>query len=264
MTRAGGDGVSGNVDRGVRLVDRISLGVLADVVLCDVVEDVLAEMGKREQRTRLLPAHVMVRFCQAMCLFPDDDYEKVMRKLVGSLRMMGSWRSEWRVPTTSAITQARQRLGSEPLRLLFERLAVPVAESGTRGAWLGTRRIMAVDGFTLDLPDTPDNVSEFGKSNNERKASGFPQALVVALAECGSHAIVDATPSGYRGDEKALARLVLGSVEPDMLITADRNFYSYDCGANSSTPAPTCCGGSAPKWSCRCWTGCPTAPTPRS
>src|SRR5205823_4271180 len=145
-----------------RLTDRISLGVLAEVVPRDVIEEVLTETGRREQRSRLLPAHVVVRFCLAMCLFYDDDYEEVMRKLVGSLKDMGSWRDEWSVPSTSAITQARQRLTAEPLRVLFDKTAAPVATTGTKGAWLGSRRLMAIDGFMLDVPDTPDNVTEFG------------------------------------------------------------------------------------------------------
>ena len=105
----------------MRLTDRISLGVLAEVSR-DVIEDVLTETGRREQRTRLLPAHVMVRFCQAMCLFFDDDYEEVMRKLVGSLRSMSSWRDDWKVPSTSAIAQARQRLGAEPVHAILNGL----------------------------------------------------------------------------------------------------------------------------------------------
>jgi hypothetical protein len=131
----------------VRLTDRISLGVLAEVFPRDVIEDVLTETGRREQRSRLLPAHVMVRFCQAMCPFFDDDYEEVMRKLAGALKSMSSWRDNWAVPSTSAITQARHRLGADPLRVLFEKTAVPVARRGTKGAWLGSRRLMAVDGF---------------------------------------------------------------------------------------------------------------------
>ena len=142
-------------DSSLRLTDAISLGVLAEVVGRDLIEDVLDEAGRREQRTRRLPAHVMVRFCLAMCLFYDDDYEEVMRKLVGSLKEMDSWRDGWQVPTTSAITQARQRLTEEPLRMLFERTATPVAGRGTKGGWLGARRLMAVDGFMLDVPTPP-------------------------------------------------------------------------------------------------------------
>jgi hypothetical protein len=96
---------------------------------------------------------VVVRFCQAMCLFPGDDYEEVMRKLAGSLTSMGSWHGNWQVPTTSAITQARQRLGFEPLRALFStyrragsrtwderRLAGPASTYGHRRVHTGCSR----------------------------------------------------------------------------------------------------------------------------
>lgn len=125
MARAGQIKASDNDPLAVRLTDRISLVVLAEVFPRDAIEDVLTETGRREQRSRLLPAHVMVRFCQAMCLFFDDDYEEVMRKLASALKSMSSWRDNWAVPSTSAITQARQQLGADPLRVLFEKTAVP-------------------------------------------------------------------------------------------------------------------------------------------
>jgi hypothetical protein len=211
----------------VRLTDRISLGVLAEVIPRDVIEDTLTETGRREQRVRLLPAHVMVRFCVAMCLFFDDDYEEVVRKLVGSLKSMDSWRDNWKVPSTSAITQARQRLGFEPIAALFERIAVPIAGRGTRGAWLRSRRLMSIDGFHLDVPDSDENAEEFGRHTNGDKASAFPQVLTVVLGECGSHAIVGAALGPCNGDERGLAERLLPRVESDMLITADRNFYSF-------------------------------------
>jgi hypothetical protein len=206
-----------------RLADSISLGVLAEILPRDLIEEVLDAPGRREQRSRRLPAHVMVRFALAMCLFYDEDYEEVMRKLVGSLKDMGSWRDEWTVPTTSAITQARQRLKVDPLRVLFERTAVPVAGRGTKVAWLGSRRLMAVDGLMLDIADTPDNVKEFGRLDEGPKASAFPQARVVALAECGSHAAVVASFGPCKADERTLLTDILGALEPDMLVIADRN-----------------------------------------
>jgi Insertion element 4 transposase N-terminal/Transposase DDE domain len=212
----------------VRLTDRISLGVLAEIFPRDVIEDVLTETGRREQRSRLLPAHVMVRFCQAMCLFFDDDYEEVMRKLVGALKSMRSWRDDWTVPSTSAITQARQRLGADSLRVLFEKTAVPVARRGTKGAWLGSRRLMAVDGFMVDIPDTEDNAREFGRMDNGRKASAFPQVQAVVLGECGSHAITGAAIGPCNAHERVLAGQLTARLEQDMLVIADRNFYSFD------------------------------------
>jgi transposase IS4-like protein/transposase len=116
---------------GERLTDRIAIGVLTDLLHRDLVDEVIAESGKREQRVRLLPARVVVYFVLAMCLFYQDGYEEVMRKLVSGLRFMKTWRSTWRVPTTGAITQARVRLGEEPLQLLFERVAAPMARPGT-------------------------------------------------------------------------------------------------------------------------------------
>jgi Insertion element 4 transposase N-terminal/Transposase DDE domain len=211
----------------VRLTDRISIGVLSEPFPRDLIEEILVETGRREQRSRLLPAHVMVRYAMALCLFFDDDYEEVMRKLVAGLQAMDSWRSTWKVPTTSAITQARQRLGADPLRVLFERTAVPVATHGTKGAWLGGRRLMAIDGFFLDVPDTPANTEAFGRLDSGPKAGAFPKVLIVGLGECGSHAIVDATMDHCRAGEQALVSGLLDGLGPGMLVLADRNFYSY-------------------------------------
>jgi hypothetical protein len=161
-----------------------------------------------------------------MCLFYEDDYEEVMHKLVESLRDMRSWSTEWDVPTTSAITQARQRLGFEPLRELFDRCAVPMAEPGTKGAWLAGRRLMAIDGFTLDVADTPENAKEFGRTNGTAQ-SVFPQVRIAALGECGSRAVVGAALAGCRRGEQTLAAQLLSWVTADMMVIADRNFYSF-------------------------------------
>jgi Insertion element 4 transposase N-terminal len=131
---------------GTRLTDRIGVGVLTRLIDRDLVDDVLAETGRVERRSRLLPARVVVYYVLGLCLFFGEAYEEVMRLLVAGLLFTGTWQKDWQVPTTGAIAQARQRLGAEPLRLLFERVAVPCAQRGTRGAWLGPRRLMAIDG----------------------------------------------------------------------------------------------------------------------
>lgn len=225
---------TGSTQRTSRLVDSISLGVLADVLPRDLIEDVLNETDKREQRTRLLPAHVVVRFCQAMCLFFDDDYEEVMRKLVGSLQDMRSWSGSWHVPSVSALSQARVRLGSEPMRELFERTAVPLAELGTKGAWLRAYRLVAVDGFVLDVPDTQSNVEAFAKPSDDERQCSYPQVRVVGLGECGSHAIVDAAFASCRTGEQTLLPKLFRSLETNMLVLADRGFYSYDLWRQAS------------------------------
>jgi hypothetical protein len=210
----------------VRLTDRIGIGVLTRLLPRDLVDEVIAEAGRREQRRRLLPARVVVYYVLALCLFYGEGYEEVMRRLVGGLQFMNSWSTEWTVPTTGAICQARQRLGAQPLRLLFERVAVPMARPGTPGAWVAGRRLMAVDGFVLEVADTPANEAEFGRSGSG-KYTPFPQVRVVGLGECGTHAIVAAAFAGFRTPERELAHQLLGALEPGMLAVADRGFYSY-------------------------------------
>ncbi|OHV61354.1 transposase [Pseudofrankia sp. BMG5.36] len=213
---------------GGRLTDWISIGVLASVVSRDDVDEAVNRAGRRQTRVRLLPAHVVVYFVLAMCLFFEDSYEEVMRKLVSSLKAFRSWDPKWRVPTTPAICQARERLGSEPLRLLFDRLALPQAGRGTKGAWLGGRRLMVIDGTQFDLPNSPDNAAEFGYAGGEADPGAFPKALVVGLVEAGTHAVVGAEIDSCRVGERALAAQLSHRLRPGMLLLADRNFYSFE------------------------------------
>jgi hypothetical protein len=208
--------------------DGISIGVLTRLFDRDLVDEVLVETGRREKRSRLLPARVVVYYVLALCLFFGDGYEEVMRKLVNGLRFLGTWRDGWQVPSTSAISQARQRLGEEPLRVLFERVAAPMAQPGTRGAWFHGWRVMAVDGVILDVPDTADNVEAFGKKPHRDGESPFPQVRIVGLGECGTHAIVAAAIDSWRVYERELLERILDGVEPDMVVLADRGFFSYE------------------------------------
>jgi len=210
-----------------RLTDHISLGVLSAAFSRDLIEEVLGVTGKREKRSRLLPAHVMVRYVIGLGLFFGQAYEEVMRQMTGTLQSLGSWDQDWKVPSTSAITQARQRLGARPLRELFHRAAVPVAGLGTKGAWLRGRRLMALDGTSFDVPGTTANTAAFGKLGSGPKESAFPKLQVVSLSECGTHAQVAAAMGSCRTGERDLAGELTGPVEEDMLITADSGFYSW-------------------------------------
>jgi hypothetical protein len=201
--------------------------VLSSVIHRDVIDDVIRETGTREVRSRLLPALVVVYYVLACTLFFGAAYEEVMRQLVNGLRFLGNWRDNWTVPTTSAISQARTRLGEAPLKLLFQRIAVPMARPGTRGAWFHGLRMMAIDGLVLDIPDTPENDEEFGRSGNDKTPGPLPQVRLVALGECGTHAVVDAELSGATTGEQTLATQLITRFAPGMLVLADRNFYSY-------------------------------------
>ena len=147
----------------------------------------------------------------------------------------------WATPTSGGITQARKRLGPEPLELLFDRVAVPVAGLLTRGAFLRHWRLMAIDGFELDVPDTPANAAAFGYPAGAREHPAFPKVRVVTIGECGSHAKVAAQmgPVGGKGSsEQALARRLFGRLEEDWLLIADRGFYNWpDWQAAAATGA---------------------------
>lgn len=208
-----------------KLTDHVSLGVLTRVVPRYLVDEVISETGSREKRSRSLPAHVVVYFVLALALF-HDGYEEVLRKLVNGLRFARVWSANWSVPTTGAITQARQRLGSAPMKALFERVASPVATAGTPGGWLGRRRLMAIDGVMIDMPDTADNCERYPKAVGGTRRP-FPQLRAVGLSECSTHVIISAALGSIRTGERELAGRLLGSVSPDMLIIADRGFFSY-------------------------------------
>ena len=219
--------------------DRVSLGVLVNAVPRDAVDDAVAVCGVREKRSDgKLPAHVITYLTLGLCLFPEDDYAEVAARVTGSLDWWGCWDAAWTVPTTSAITQARKRLGRNLFPELFERTCGPVAgdlspaagfypQGTARGAWLRRWRLLAIDGFEVEVPDTDANAAEFGYAGSGANRSAFPKARVVALAECGTHAFVAAEVDAYRVGEKALAARLYPRLRADELLTADRGFYSW-------------------------------------
>ena len=140
-------------NRSDRLTDRISIGVLTSAIPADLIDEILIDTKSLQIRTRLLPARVVVYFVLALPLFFGDAYEEVMQKLVQGLQYLRVWRSDWQVPSASALCQARQRVGEEPLHQLFRRIAVPLAEPAAPGAWLDRWRLMAIDGVLLDVAD---------------------------------------------------------------------------------------------------------------
>jgi hypothetical protein len=147
---------------GGTLSDQVSLGVLASRVPRDVVEEAVAVTGRQARRAGgKLPPHVVVYLVMALALFADEDYEEVAARLAGTLGGWGGWDSGWQV-TKGAITQARQRLGPEPLAEVFGQVAAPVADLDTAGAFAGPWRLMSLDGMEWDVPDTPANRAAFG------------------------------------------------------------------------------------------------------
>jgi hypothetical protein len=208
--------------------DQVSLGVLVSAVPRDAVDAAVASCGVGAKRSAgKLPPHVTAYLTMAMCLFADDDYTEVATKVTGSLSRWGCWDAAWSAPTASGITQARKRLGPKVLAEVFEQVASPVATMLTRGAWLRRWRLVAIDGFEVDVADTPGNAAEFGYAGSGENRSAFAKARVVALAECGTHAFLAAEVGAYAVGEKTLANRLYQRLRSDELLVADRNFYSF-------------------------------------
>jgi hypothetical protein len=209
--------------------DQVSVGVLVSAVPRDVVDVAVAAHGAGAKRSGgTLPPHVVAYLTMGLCLFGDDDYEEVATKVTGSLSWFGCWDASWQAPSSSGISQARKRLGRSVMADVFEGVATPVATADTRGAWLRGWRLLAIDGFDVDLPDSEANVAEFGYAGSGATRSAYPKARVVALAECGTHAFLAARIGAWSAGEKTLAMDLYPRLRGEELLTADRNFYSFD------------------------------------
>jgi hypothetical protein len=210
-----------------RLSDLVSVGVLTRTFPPALVDEVVAGCGRTEQRNRSLPARAMAYFSIGMALHSEGSYEDVLALLTDGLAWT-SGEEPIALPSKSAIFQARSRLGAEPLQVLFSRVAAPLAGAGTPGAWLGGRQLMAIDGTCLDVADTAENAAHFGRPGvNKGEQAAFPQARVVAVAECGTHAIVDAAVGTYTTPENTLAAGLIDRLEPGTLVLADRGFCGF-------------------------------------
>jgi hypothetical protein len=217
-------------ESGQRLSDHISIGVLTRVFAPAVVDRVVAEAGRTQRRSRLLPARVVVYYVLGLALYSSSSYEEVMRMLVEGLSWLEGWQRPWRVPTKGALFQARARLGSEPLRALFEAVAEPLGAVGTPGVFYCDLRLVSVDGTCLDVADTPGNEAAFGRPRSGRGegVGAFPQLRLVGLGECGTHALIRVATGPYATGEQTLAVGVLGALGPGMLCLADRLYYSFE------------------------------------
>jgi hypothetical protein len=206
----------------------LRLGVLTAQIGPELVDEVVAAAGATQRRVRLLPARAVVYFVLALCLFSGADaagppgYRSVARSLTTGLRQLPN---ALKVPSSPALSRARQRLGAEPLRLLFDRLRGPRATPATPGAFAFGRRLVAWDSTGIDVPDTEANAAEFGRAGG----AGHPQLRLLTLLECGTHALLGAVFDGFdRASEHALARRMLDRLGPGMLLLADRNFPGHE------------------------------------
>lgn len=199
---------------------RVRTEALKRIVPRAKVEEVLAQSRTCQSICRRLPAWFMVWFVIAMGLFCRDSYRQVFRWL-GPYRKDGT-------PGRSTLCEARKRLGVAVLRRLYEAIVTLLGKQTTPGAFYQGMRVMSLDGFVLDVPDTEQNERAFGRPGSGRAAGAFPQVRVLSLCETGSHVLWQSLIKPICRGEISMARHLLRYLEKGMLLLWDRNFLSYD------------------------------------
>jgi Insertion element 4 transposase N-terminal/Transposase DDE domain len=192
------------------------LGELTQQVPFEMVDAVLEQTGRVQQRVRDLPARVVVYLLLAGCLFADLGYPQVWSRLTAGLGGLDA-----AAPTASAMTRARRRLGPGPLRELFFLLRGP---SPAAARWRGLL-VCAVDGTIVSVAGSAANLAVYSKQRGGRNGdSGYPMLRLLALVSCGTRTVIDAVFRPVSAGETTCAPLLLGSLHAGMLLLADRNF----------------------------------------
>ncbi len=212
---------------GSRITDYISLGVIARYFPIEKIREVLQQTNRTSVRERDLPAHVVIYYVIALALYMRSSYREVLRCLLEGVQWLLGPSAQVKVAGKSGISQARSRLGAEPVKKLYEAVVAPIAQKGTRGAWYRQWRVVSLDGSTLDVADTAENEKAFGRPGASRGSSAFPKIRFVALLENGTHVLWAARMSKYKTDELTLAKDVVPALQKGMLCLADRFFPSY-------------------------------------
>lgn len=204
-----------------------TLAAVGQTLAAERISAALRAAGRQTQRTRKLPLNLVILLIVAMSLFTDSAIDDVLVKLLQGpqfLRPVGPGLAA----NKAAISQRRRQLGVPPLVALFRMVCQPLATPATPGAFLFGLRLMAIDGTIEDVADTPENARYFGYAPGPRGHSAFPQAELVYLCECGTHAICDVGIWPRQGQERTHARRLLRSVGPGILVLADAGLQSFD------------------------------------
>ena len=212
---------------GSRITDYISLGVIAKFFPIEKIHAVLKQTHRASIRERDLPAHVVIYYVIALALYMRSSYREVLRCLLEGVQWLLDPSAQVNVASKSGISQARSRLGVEPVKTLYAAIVAPMAEKRTQGAWYRQWRLVSLDGSTLDVADTAENEKAFGRPGASRGSSAFPQIRFVALLESGTHILWAAQMGQYATDELTLAESVIPALSKGMLCLADRFFPSY-------------------------------------
>lgn len=206
---------------------QVELAALARVLPASLIRDVLVEAGRQGKRQRKLPPELVVWLVVGLGLFRGLSVQNVLQRVVVGLGDLLGWGFA-ELPHKTSISQARDRVGWEVLRTIFQRLAAHLAGvHETATTWRGLL-VYVLDGTCFRVPDTPDNDAAFGRPGTTRGGkSGFPQIRVVLLVAAWTHVIVDAVVGPYTCSEGRLTAHLLPRLKAGCLILLDRAYYTF-------------------------------------
>lgn len=213
---------------GTRITDYISLGVITKTFPLDTIQAVLHDTERASIRQRDLPAHITIYYVIALALYMRASYSEILRCLTEGLQWLLGPGTTLKVTGKSGISQARTRLGWQPVKQLHDEIVKPIATESTKGAWYKKWRLISLDGSTLDVADEKENEKVFGRPSASRGNSAFPQLRFVSLVENGTHVLFGTKMGGVRTGEITLTKEVVPSLCSGMLCLADRNFYGFE------------------------------------
>lgn len=216
------------------LTDLMNIGVLTTRFPLDEIHEVLRTTGKASQRLRDLPAHVMMYYLVALAMYRQESSREVLRILLAGLQAIVGLAVDLEPAGKAAISRARSRLGMEPVKKLYDKLVVPIASKQTQGAFYRDWLLVALDGFTLETPDTVANEEAFGRPKSPSGGkSAYPLIRGVGLVEVGTHVIFGTVLGDYYTGEVTLARDVVPRLRKGMVCLADRYFPGFELWAQA-------------------------------
>jgi Transposase DDE domain/Insertion element 4 transposase N-terminal len=172
---------------------------------------------------------VVVYYVISLSLYMGSSYREVLRCLLEGIQwLLKPAAAAIKVTGHSGISQARTRLGWEPLRQLHDEVVKPVAVGATKGAWYRGRRLVSIDGSSLDVADEKSNNEAFGRPGSSRGTSAYPKIRFVSLVENGTQVLFGSRMADYATSEIALAKTVLPHLGKGMLCLADRGFFGFE------------------------------------
>jgi hypothetical protein len=192
------------------------LGELTQIVPFEMVDAAMESARAVQTRVRDLPSRVVVYLLLAAGLFADLGYRQVWARLTCGLDALTPAQ-----PGSSALAQARRRIGVAPLRELFDLLRGPAVGAAR---WRGLL-VCAIDGTVLFTPNSAANLAEFGAHHaGPNGDSGYPMLRLLTVVACGTRTVIDAVFCSQRIGETTCAPKLLRCLTPGMLLLADRNF----------------------------------------